>query len=825
MSANTMKRVKHYLQNINSDGCQRVKKSLLSLRITTKAQAFARILCGLQTPSQGEVALGSTTLSALPDSLLRQNIGFVTARPYLFNAALSYNLAYGLNHLPPSVQAEQKTELDQAIKAGASPDWFDETFECVWTDLPRLNAAGWNDVLGWVYEQMRVVGASEQMVNMALNEVFNPEDYSNEIFGDFPQRLLSLRSVLQQRLQKNENAHCVEAFHQNKFLRYSSLEENLIFGTCIENNHTAYDYLINELTTKMIEYEIMEESHSITMSVLQQLIDGYNNATLSQHVMKGFNLLDNNEVSRLQHLNNLPKIAFKRKERRKAQNFKQVMDVFLKIVPTDWSSIEFPATYRSAIIAIRHELIAELSEFNKLNYHVFTKEKYNPGLSVMHNILFGRFDENCPDISALIQTAVIDLVREKKLEGNLIQLMIINNQAGVGGTRIPEPTRHTLNLARTLLKKPSILVLHDALLPLSQSQQEKILLNIKDSRPDLTVVWVSSQPQHTKHFDHSYRLEKTLYEVSKQEAQPNTNSYPERPLSLLVAYNAGGATDYQARIVTMMSATVNSLNEAKYLGQPLIVANHPGRGGRDGWNHFVEHAGTDGYELAVYNLPHMIAQAIKFPDKVKYTLDQLEPLANWGADPAVFVVARSSPFRSMEGCVAVRKEADMENSPFQALVYMLVTILRALQLDKASGIKSHYISGGGGENALRMVMRRQVVGGVNNLSDAYRNRDQVRVLAIADIKRHEAFFPGVPTFLEQGIEIDDVSVNFRGIMVPRGLAEEKIVYLAKGISAMFADKVVVTKMQEAGATLHIMQRETIKDLWRQRHSLINELLG
>jgi len=60
--------------------------------------------------------------------------------------------------------------------------------------------------------------------------------------------------------------------------------------------------------------------------------------------------------------------------------------------------------------------------------------------------------------------------------------------------------------------------------------------------------------------------------------------YPDRPISVMVSYGAGGATDFQARIVTMVAG-----NE-EYLGQPMVIINKPGAGGRVGWNWFASEA-------------------------------------------------------------------------------------------------------------------------------------------------------------------------------------------------------------------------------------------
>ena len=61
---------------------------------------------------------------------------------------------------------------------------------------------------------------------------------------------------------------------------------------------------------------------------------------------------------------------------------------------------------------------------------------------------------------------------------------------------------------------------------------------------------------------------------------------------------------------------------------------------------FASKARNDGYDLAAYNVPHFISQSIVFDD-TKYNIDNLEPIANWGADPAVLIVGPDSPFNSV----------------------------------------------------------------------------------------------------------------------------------------------------------------------------------
>jgi len=191
--------------------------------------------------------------------------------------------------------------------------------------------------------------------------------------------------------------------------------------------------------------------------------------------------------------------------------------------------------------------------------------------------------------------------------------------------------------------------------------------------------------------------------------------YPDRPISVVVAYNPGGATDFQARLVTMMAAHPKK----DYLGQPIVIINKPGAGGKVGWNWFASKARNDGYDLAAYNVPHFISQSIVFDD-TKYNIDNLEPIANWGADPAVLIVGPDSPFNSVADLLKFAK-ANPGKVTFSGAGKFVGHHIAFLQFQKASGVKITYVPHTGGVPALAAVKGGQVMAGFNNLSDAYRS--------------------------------------------------------------------------------------------------------
>lgn len=294
--------------------------------------------------------------------------------------------------------------------------------------------------------------------------------------------------------------------------------------------------------------------------------------------------------------------------------------------------------------------------------------------------------------------------------------------------------------------------------------------------------------------------------------------YPDRPVMMMVSYGAGGATDFQARIVTMTAGNEDAL------GQPIAIINKPGAGGRVGWNWLATQAEADGYTLGAYNIPHFIAQSIE--GGVEYGIDSFEPIANWGADPAVFIVGADSEFNSMQDVVNWAKE-NPGKLTFSGAGLFVGHHIAALQLEVAAGVKLAYIpNNSGGSGAMKSVIAGEVMGGVNNLSDAYRaaNAGSVKILGVFDTDR-STFLPDVPTLQEAGYDIDNSSVNYRGIMVPKGTPQEVIDKLAAVIPAMFANPSVTKQMEAGGSPIKIMTRDEVIEMWSARQKTLEQLLA
>ena len=296
---------------------------------------------------------------------------------------------------------------------------------------------------------------------------------------------------------------------------------------------------------------------------------------------------------------------------------------------------------------------------------------------------------------------------------------------------------------------------------------------------------------------------------------PAQADYPDKPIGVMVAYGPGGATDFQARIATLASG------KEALIGQPIYILNKPGAGGRTGWNWFASEAPKDGSMLAAYNVPHFIAQSIVFD--TAYNINTLEPLGNWGADPAVLIVSKDSPFNTVADLLA-HADANPGAVTISGAGKFVGHHIAFLQFAKASGRDLTYIPAKGGVDALRLVKAGEVSAGFNNLSDSARSAADLKILAVADLERH-AYLPDVPTLMESGVDVDDSSVNFRGLMVPAGTPQDVIDFLASKTPDMFNDKKTQGKMKSTNSPSRVMTRDQVISMWNERQAYLTDLLA
>jgi tripartite-type tricarboxylate transporter receptor subunit TctC len=259
------------------------------------------------------------------------------------------------------------------------------------------------------------------------------------------------------------------------------------------------------------------------------------------------------------------------------------------------------------------------------------------------------------------------------------------------------------------------------------------------------------------------------------------SAWPERPVTIIVPFAAGGNTDGFARMAAQ------HLGEA--FGKTFIVENKPGAGGAIAAD-LVAKSAPDGYTLFLAALPVMaVVPAIQ---KVRYdSLKDFAPISNIGTNPFALVVNKDLPIKSLKEFVDYVRAHKGELSYGSAGVGSLNHLSMALFL-KQAGIEMVHVPYKGNAPAMADVVAGHVQAMFSNLSDALPQTKggTVRMLAVSSEQRSD-LAKDVPTVAESGYPKYKV-LTWNGLMAPAGTPKA----IVDKISAEIAKAVKEPKFRE-----------------------------
>jgi len=268
---------------------------------------------------------------------------------------------------------------------------------------------------------------------------------------------------------------------------------------------------------------------------------------------------------------------------------------------------------------------------------------------------------------------------------------------------------------------------------------------------------------------------------------PACAEYPDRQITMVVCFPAGGGTDIAARLINV------PLGEA--LGKPVVIENRGGAGGNIAIA-AVKRLPADGYTLLVCSSayvvnPSLYAQAAYDPMK------DFVPVMVMGASPNVFVVPTQSEIKSMKEFIEKAKASGGKmnwTSPGAGTTPQLAGELLKIR----TGIEMQHIPFPGAGPATNAVLAGQVdlytanIGSVQGLIDG----GKVRPIAVTAKKRW-APLPDVPTLEELGIKDAD-SDTFQAVYVAAGTPQPVVDRLVKELTIILAKPDTKEKFDKIG---------------------------
>nr|WP_235516026.1 tripartite tricarboxylate transporter substrate binding protein [Acidovorax sp. Root219] len=262
----------------------------------------------------------------------------------------------------------------------------------------------------------------------------------------------------------------------------------------------------------------------------------------------------------------------------------------------------------------------------------------------------------------------------------------------------------------------------------------------------------------------------------------HADTFPDRPVTLVIPFPPGGPTDAMARTL--------AAEMKDRLGQPMVVENRAGAGGNIGAE-YVARSAPDGQTL-LFGTSGPLAINASLYRKIGYDpVKSFAPVIQVGHLPNILVVNPSVPAKTVKELITYAKASPGKLS-YASSGNGASSHLAGVLFNASAGVDLQHIPYKGTGPALTDLLGGQVTMSFTDVLTAlpYVKSGKLRALGVTTAERSQAL-PEVPTVAEQGVPGYDVSVFF-GIVAPAGTPPERIAKLNKA----FVDVLNTAKVKQ-----------------------------
>jgi len=267
----------------------------------------------------------------------------------------------------------------------------------------------------------------------------------------------------------------------------------------------------------------------------------------------------------------------------------------------------------------------------------------------------------------------------------------------------------------------------------------------------------------------------------------HSETYPERPIRLIVPFSPGGTSDLIGRVV--------AAKLSDELGQTVIVDNRGGAGSTLGTG-IAARAAADGYTLIVSHIALAINQTLY--SKLPYNaLTDLAPISKLGVAPSAVVVNNQLPVKNMRDLITLTKKEPGKLNYGSAGSGSAGHLSVAL-LEHIAGVRFTHVpyKGGGPSVAATIAGEVQLSIPVMASAAAHVKAGRLRMLAVTGAKRSQAA-PDVPTVQEAGLP-GYVYETWFGLFAPAGTPKAILTKLNEGAARVLGMKDVREQLFSQG---------------------------
>jgi len=476
---------------------------------------FARLLARTIDPSGGKIVVGEMSLGNLPESVTGAAIGYAGPESYIFSGTIADNILYSVKRKPAVNGAAQDKDGLGYKETLASGNSVHELVED-WIDYEFLELETKDDLQDWMLRVIDCVELDNLLASRSLSMGLDPEAHPELASG-----MVSARKYVANRLAASEEiADLVRPFKFNAYNKNASVAANLIFGEPVGDEFIFSKLGANPLVRRVLDdCSLTEPFLKIGHKLAETLIELIGDDMPDEQLFQSFSFLDEESLTRLKAVTT----QLQRSGSSAIDEASKALLISLMLqINVDRHRFGFiTEDIQKKVVAARKVFRENLPAEKKQFIASFDADGFNPQLSNQCNLLMGRLNPTVSGAEQKTNEIIFEALAEQKIMDEML-LLATQYDVGVGGSRLSLADRQKIALARSVVKRPDILICNDAISSLDRSAQARMRQNIYKLLPDTTMVIFFSESPNEEEFDQVITLQDGRIASGLEPTRPAT---------------------------------------------------------------------------------------------------------------------------------------------------------------------------------------------------------------------------------------------------------------------------------------------------------------
>lgn len=473
----------------------------------------------LINPSSGKIHLGDKNMDGLAEKLTDLHMGYVAPNSYLFGGSIRDNLLYALKHEPSTVNLNESE--DQVLNRKSTKEAGGANYQLndEWVNLPSVGIKDEDELQKRIHDLLCVVELKDEVFQFGLVSQIQFED-GEQKNSEFVEKIMQARTTLRSKLAEPEYAKLFEPFDHTSYNTNMSAGENLLFGTLYNDSIDPEKMAKNEFIKKVMdEAGLTKDFIQAGIKVTEIMVDLFSDIEPNSEIFEQFSFINADDLPHFQML--LKKINDSGFESISEEEQLQFISLPFKLTVARHRLGLINPEIQQRILQARLK-IREGAKQNNLGIEFLEEKKFNPQSTVQDNILFGKLAYGQANAQHKINFLIKDVIIELGLQGEIFNAGL-DYEVGVSGSRLSSIQRQKLGLARSLLKRPQMLVVNESISGLDTASERRIIKRVRDEMDQRSIIWSLSNAQLSAEFDqvlvmdHGHLVANDPYQVLETE--------------------------------------------------------------------------------------------------------------------------------------------------------------------------------------------------------------------------------------------------------------------------------------------------------------------